>query len=657
MKNIKIQSLHIEKFKGIELLDLDINGNNLNVYGKNATCKTTIYDAFYWLLFNKNSKGSTNFTIKPVNADGTTKYPGAITTVSAKILVGDEVFNLTKTYFEKWVTKRGNDEQQFEGNTSEYFVDELPVPLNKYKAIINNIIDEDLFKMLTNVYYFNTQMSWQDRRSLLIDIFGEVSEDKLLEMKAEFLPLLEKKEKHNVSDYKKILEGYRKDYNKTKEDNPVRIDEIYKSIIGFDKIDFAGIEGDLKALELEKQDLEQKLNSFSQFENLRELKNSENELTNRLNNLVLQNKEYRLVQTEPPLEKRNIEIAMQVIDTELSSLKFEKQVLTNEVSMLLSSIEFAENRKAGLIEAYTEIEEKATSDIENITEICPSCGQAIQADKIDEIKANIIENAKKKLIEINEKGQLLVSEISKNEELIFTKNAVLKEKEIELSKASEEKDRLLEALSKIVEPVIFDLDNYETDISEISKQLENIRTEIASTSENEYAEKSKISSKIEDINSHINDLRKELQKQTILTSSTDRIEELKAETKEISQKIARINETITLCEDFIRYKVTMSDENINKNFKYAKFNMVKEFIGEGLKEICEVSYNGVPYPDINTAMQINIGLDIINTLSNYYQINVPIFVDNAESINEIASTDKQVILLKVTDNDNEMRFE
>jgi hypothetical protein len=80
-------------------------------------------------------------------------------------------------------------------------------------------------------------------------------------------------------------------------------------------------------------------------------------------------------------------------------------------------------------------------------------------------------------------------------------------------------------------------------------------------------------------------------------------------------------------------------------------------INGGLNETCEVTYNGVPYSDLNNAMRINIGLDIINTLSAHYGISVPIFIDNAESVTSLEAVNGQVIRLIVSEQNKKLNVE
>ena len=142
------------------------------------------------------------------------------------------------------------------------------------------------------------------------------------------------------------------------------------------------------------------------------------------------------------------------------------------------------------------------------------------------------------------------------------------------------------------------------------------------------------------------------------TKVKERIAELEEEQKEVGQKIAEQEQMIDLVEDFIRAKMKMISEKINGMFKVVSFKLFDNQINGGLKETCECTVKGVPISSLNNGHRIVAGLDIIRSLSNLYEVSCPIFVDNAESINDfnIPDMNAQMIYLTVTD-DKELRVE
>lgn len=138
----------------------------------------------------------------------------------------------------------------------------------------------------------------------------------------------------------------------------------------------------------------------------------------------------------------------------------------------------------------------------------------------------------------------------------------------------------------------------------------------------------------------------------------DRIETLRDEQKEIGQKVADQEKMLYLLEEFIRFKLNKVSESINSHFKTVNFKLFETQLNGGLKDCCECTVNGVPYSTLNSGHRIVAGLDIIRSLSELYGVSVPIFVDNAESLNEfnVPNMDAQLILLSVSE-DKQLKVE
>lgn len=138
----------------------------------------------------------------------------------------------------------------------------------------------------------------------------------------------------------------------------------------------------------------------------------------------------------------------------------------------------------------------------------------------------------------------------------------------------------------------------------------------------------------------------------------ERIEQLKAEQREVSQKVADQENMIDLLEEFIREKMKKISENINGKFNTVSWKLFDMQINGGMKECCECTVNGVPYSTLNSGHRIIAGLDIIQSLSELYGTTAPIFIDNAESVNKtnIPAMNAQMILLEVSE-DKQLRME
>ena len=185
-------------------------------------------------------------------------------------------------------------------------------------------------------------------------------------------------------------------------------------------------------------------------------------------------------------------------------------------------------------------------------------------------------------------------------------------------------------------------------VSEIEKLKSAKDNEII---ENLKAEKNALKAQLENVN-------KIIAQASMNVEVDERIAELQAEQKEIGQKVADQEQILYLLEEFIRFKLNKVSESINSHFKTVNFKLFEMQLNGGMKDCCECTVNGVPYSTLNSGHRIVAGLDIIRSLSELYGVSVPIFVDNAESLNEfnVPDMDAQLILLSVSE-DKQLKVE
>ncbi len=250
-KQIILNSLKLKNFKGIKDLTIDFS-NITNIFGENATGKTTINDAFTWLLFDKDSKDRTSFEIKTLDSNNNVIH-GLEHEVTGVLNVDGKNITLSKIYKEKWTKRRGEAEKQLTGHETIYSIDEVPVKKKEYQEFINNIIHENLFKLITNPLYFSTNMKWQDGRTTLLDIIGDITDEKVVNYKNDLKPLLELLGDKDIDTLKKSIQARKRKLNDEIKAIPIRIDEANNSIkeIDFEALEFRkrGIVSGIKSLE------------------------------------------------------------------------------------------------------------------------------------------------------------------------------------------------------------------------------------------------------------------------------------------------------------------------------------------------------------------------------------------------------------------------
>ena len=630
--NIKIERLILQNFKGIRNLEISAEGNNLNIYGDNATGKTTVFDAVMWLLFNKDSLGRSDFGIKTQDSDGNTIH-NLEHSVECELSVDDAILTLKKVYAEKWTKKRGSAEAEFTGHETKYYINEVPSSKAEYTAKISGIIDEELFKTITNPLYFNEHLKWQDRRAILLNICGNISDEDILASSTQFSPLLDELKGRTIQEYQKIISNKQKGINDELKTLPQRIAEARLAI---PETSSTYTIADKEAVEKKIAELNDEIiairNGTGEVHVERELKALKEQRAQ------VENKKCDVSDLESQLSKAR-----------LSNPKPEMAVVERNIQYYYNLAKECEESAAKLREEWSAVNNKQYDG----SEICPTCGQPLPAEQIESAKAKFNTARATKLEEITAKGKALNADkekfiaehdkwTKKLTELQLTANDI----DIEIGRTEM---LMAEKMGSFAAEKKNELDVIDSRIAELEKtaqnSLETIKSSIHTIQEQIDTEKAKL-----------NEINEVLFKGAMAEKQLNRIAELETDEKRLAKEYGELEKTSFLIDEFLKFKINLLSDKINGLFRFAKFKLFDVQINGGLAECCEVTYKGVPYSDLNNAARIAVGIDVIETLSNYYGKHAVIITDNAESINDIPKTVSQQINLYVS-HDKTLRIE
>ena len=672
-----LKSLHLENFKGIKSLDVNFS-DKAKIKGQNAAGKTTIFDAFTWLLFNKNSAGEEKFNVRPLDKDGNRIDNVEIKVVAVLDVDGKEA-ELSKVQKQNWVKKRGTNTVTLQGNPNTYEVDGYPKSEADFKAYVSGLAQsEDMFKMLTNPQYFSS-LKWKDQRDILMKLISDFSDVELAKTDAKYAPLLDELEKApSTDDIRSKFSKALTEWKKKQAEIPVRIDEAEKS-----KVDV-----DVAEQELAKADLTRKIaeldgkiaNSGSA---LSELRGKEMQLQFDLSGIM------QTMNRELSNQRSSIDADLCGCRNELAHFKATIAVREKTIADNEKVISDADVERNGLGAKYNAEKAKAFDEtpyrfdeskwvFDDSTTICSLCGQKLPEDKIEQLKADFeARKAKaradaeekpksdKARFETDKKAELnrLITLGTEKKNLITElteKNAELKQSIESLEKQEQEtlarKEELSKQLSQLPEEAYYTQNEeyvkLKAEHDEVLAKIEKLESEGADKVVDELkAEKSDLQSRLDEVNAVI-------AKASMNVEIDERIAVLQAEQKEIGQKVADQEQMLYLLEEFIRFKLDKISDSINSHFKTVNFKLFEMQLNGGMKDCCECIVNGVPYSTLNSGHRIVAGLDIIRSLSEMYGVSCPIFVDNAESLNEfnVPDMDAQLILLTVSE-DKQLKVE
>ena len=634
--NIKINRLTLQNFKGIKSLEIYADGENLKIYGDNATGKTTVFDAFTWLLFGKDSLGRSDFGIKTQDENGNVIH-NLEHSVECELAIDNSILTLKKVYAEKWTKKRGSAEAEFSGHETKYFINEVPSAKKEYEQKITMYIDENLFKTITNPLYFNERLKWQDRRAILLSLCeGNMSDEDILARSPEFAPLLEELQGRTVQEYGKIIKSKQTAINDELKAIPQRIQE---ATLAIPELVETLNEDDKTVVENKIAELNDEINA---------IKNGSGAIDAEIELRGLREKKSQVINSKCDTS----EINQQLFDAKINLQNTEREIdgCRKEIAHININIEDFTRKADALRKDWHEVNDKQYTD----SGICPTCGQALPEEQIEEAKAKFNTDRASRLDSITEKGKRTKADIEELEK----QRLVVAEKIDKLQKSANEYTADITRLTSAIEKARAEFEQVkEKELAELNSRIaeaeksmqngaESVQSKIYTIQEQIVAEKAKLA-----------EIDKAIAGRDIAERQKARIIELEADEKRLAVEYGSLDKIAFLIDKFTKFKVDLLSDEINSHFKYAKFKLFEEQINGGIAECCEVTYKGVPYSDLNNASRINTGLDIINTLCEVHGKTAPVIIDNAESVTSIIPTTSQMICLIVSAEDDALRVE
>lgn len=649
MRSIIIKQIHFVNFKGFRNMTIEFNEEITTICGRNGSGKTSIFDGFTWLLFGKDSQDRKAFNIKTLDENGNA-IPKLPHEVSATIVVDGETIELCRRFNEKWVKRRGQIEEEFTGHEEERLYNNVPMSLKEWNEKISNICSEQVFKFITNPKYFVSQKP-DVQRAMLFRMAGELSDAEIAAGNDDFTALLASLTGKTMEEYKKEIQAKKRRIKAEIEAIPERIDERKRDIASLSEYNYPSIEKSIEKkqervskIEAEMLDLSKQNEAISKqrSEAIKEL----GKLKEKKLRLEYEIKEKVTADYRASISKKN------EIQSKISELERNIKSLTSRKDSLKHTIEECSAYREKLIAEWKSINASTITFNENDF-VCPTCKRPLDIDDIEkkqqEMTENFNLNKSARLTENNRKGQENKKKMQDAEEAISSIDGELQKasEEIETLKSSE--DYTINLIEPDARPAIDSNDEYK-ELSETIASKEKALEDSNDTNSIDFsAQKKELSA----MKSEIDDLKATLSFRETIVRNTQRIGELEKQYKEGAQELADLERIEFTMAAFNKARIEAIDKRINGMFSLVKFKMYEQQINGGEIETCEAVVNGVPYSGQNNAMQINMGIDIINAICKFEGITAPIFIDNAESVNEFIASQSQVIKLVVT-TDNEL---
>ncbi|TDX83945.1 ATP-binding protein [Epilithonimonas xixisoli] len=654
MKNVFLKSLKLYFFKGTKKREVIFKDHQTDIAGPNGSGKTTLFDAFTWLLFGKDSHDRKDFNIKTLESSGK-NIEKTEHTVQGVLSVDGKDYDLRRVYKENWVKTRGELELTLKGHETLFYINEVPRKATEYAHEIGELIDESLFKLITNPRYF-ANLNWTKQREILFSMSGDVENDFLLDKISTIQNKTEIGGLINILNSGKDLEKYKLELRdkkkKLKEDLdkiPTRVDEAENSKP--EEADFAKTEETIKFLADRVGKIDEALESASSA--FSEKHNSNQSVLSEIN--TLRSKQQQVVfdaNTEARTKDFESKSGRRDNESKIKEAESRVRILKNSLASTQKAKEITLGKRDALREKYSTVDNSEfTQKDGQLT--CPVFNIVCDSPKANELhKANADtarETFNKKKVEeletINQNGAELNQELANHEAEITNVNADIEKEETLIAGLKSQLDAFPadEPIKELTGEDVPAFTELQYQINILNKKIVEVKAD----------DNSLLKEEKQNLLTEIDALKKILAGKDQIHRLNERIAELNETGRNLAQQIADLEKDEFAVDAFNKAKIEECESRINGKFSMVSFKLFNQQLNGGESETCEILINGVPYSDANTASQINAGLDVINVLSKFHGVTAPIFIDNRESVSNIIYTESQVINLLVT-NDKEL---
>lgn len=695
-KKLKIKSLTLVNFKGMRNVTVDFGDGVTAISGRNGTGKTTIADGFAWLLWGKDSEGNsdTKFGIKTNDENGN-YIPDLEHEVSGSFDAIDTetgevtAVELRRVYVEEWQTPKGSTERILKGHHTDYFYNGVPLKTKtEYDAKVAALIPEDLFKVITDPYYFLT-LHWKAQREYLLRMAGTISDSDIAANRAEFAELLRRVTGKSMEEYKKEIAARRAKIEAQLEKIPTRKDEVTRNTPVAP--DYAALEAEKAQIQADLADIDAAATSAAEanrvaYERAARIQGEINAKRTAQNQALYNAKEAArkaAYEANRAADDAARDLA-QVEQSEANETNYynrEKAVITASIATEKRRKEEAEREVAALRTRWDAVnneqfQEKTYQAAGPL--LCPifghqcadpsavnrhQCDAAAAAEAFkkrqDDERAAFYANQTARLDAMDIEGQELNKRIAQHNAEIARLTQDAATLETKHTDAVQDYATKKEALKKVIadNPRVSTDPQIDTQTLPgwvaLQQEIDRLTADLTAATAPTYGmETAYPSAKKTQLNARLSEIDQKLGLRSTIEANERRIAELDKEAATLAQEKAGLQIEEDLIDDFVKDRMAEVERRVNGLFDGVEFRMYKNLVNGEKEPDCVAYIGGVRYQDKNHAGQINAGLAVINALCAFHGVTAPIFVDNAESVNTFIPVNSQLITLSVSTEDS-----
>ena len=660
MKRITIEELHLRNFRGARDVKVSFTDGTNIVCGDNGTGKSTLMDAFLWLLFGKDAEERKDCEIKRIEAGETLRRTDA--TVECRLDVDGQQNTLRRSLREVWSKPRGATEPVFKGNETEYTINDVPKKMSEFDAwVAEHLAPADVVRLLTDAGCF-PRLKWEKQRERLFELAGGVDEEAVKASVDGLGDLLARLSDKSLEDYKRELAARKRKLRKALEEIPARSDQTRLMIPTTDARDVW--ERKLADVDARLADLNREAADFAAEERARgaEARRRVEEVEALKTRMARRTAELKRAATEEAEKKnegrRQVEARLRDLkaaDAEATRRLKDAKGEVDELALRINQKEEACERLRATW--YAESARPYTGD-----NVCPHCLQPLPEEMQRDNRRRFEESKNERLSQIQTDGHRMKAEITRLEEEMKTAEARLDRAAGDAFDAEASAEILREELAEMpdhVEPAAVDpmADEAYRAMAEELERLEADAPQTSPASDPNGGEA--ITARLAALNKERDAVRAGLQLCDTADSLRAEIRRLDEEARTLAQQLSDADRDEDTMRRYTRARIEALEQRVNSLFRTVRFRLF-EYTNEGGEvDTCVplVGDDGVPYPVANTAAQVWAGLEIIRVLQQHAGVSVPVFVDGAERVTHFPRMDHQAILLRVVEGVRPMRVE
>ncbi len=654
MKTIRLLRMELRNFKGVAQAEYDF-GDHTDISGGNGTGKSTIFEAYLWCLFDKNPAGNTP-KVQPYDTANEIKHQ-LTTSVRIYLELDGNPLITERTLKEEWVKPRGTTELVCKGTKSEYAVNEVPMSKAQYNAKLADILPIDKWFILSSIGLIPA-MEQKACRAALQAIAPAIDEQTLAQPFPAVVDALARG--LNIDELQATTK-------QTKSRAKTELDGIPAALEAQDRLrvedDFAAIEirlaetkTDIAASQAELEQLQTLGDDAARIAKEREIANLRTDLA-RLNAQI--NECETNAQTAYKTARAKYEQQLQTLAAESQGIAQRTMVAQQTAKRYLLLIEDKKNRITTLRDQW-KAKNAETYIVPEMQTVCPTCGQELPAERIAEALTKAMQAWNADKVKALQAIQHEAEECKQCLNDYETANAQAAERDkadIDRAQAiADEVKEIQQALDNLCQPAA--TLNQDAEYQTLLAKKQDIENQLAQATKATETTQDTTTTKTTEITLAIASLQREaedLLRRLAARDTNRRIDEERARLEERQRTLA---DTVAQAEgveqQIIAYrkaKIMAVENGVSSLFTMVRWKMYEPNVtNDGEKEICQAIINGIPYDQQNRATQVNAAIDIVNGFARAYEVSLPLFIDNAESVTDIIPTNGQRITMTVVKN-------